>query len=159
MEGISEMRKPYILFAFVLCTFVGGSKAQMPDKDAVKVPLENYIKAHATGDPEYARKAFHTEGNMIWIRDGKYSSDTFDAFIKRAFTGKPAADEEKRKNNRRIEAVDITGNAAVARIVLDYPNVKFVDYMTLLKIDGEWKIVNKSFYAEPKQPAEAKKVQ
>ena len=110
------MRKPYILFAFVLCTFVGGSKAQMPDKDAVKVPLENYIKAHATGDPEYARKAFHTEGNMIWIRDGKYSSDTFDAFIKRAFTGKPAADEEKRKNNRRIEAVDITGNAAVARI-------------------------------------------
>jgi hypothetical protein len=39
----------------------------------------------------------------------------------------------------------------VARIVLDYPTVKFVDYMTLLKIDGEWKIINKSFYAEPKK--------
>ncbi len=151
MEEFSEMRKVYTLFAFVLCTFAVASKAQIPDKEAVKVPLENYIKAHATGDPEFARKAFHTEGNMIWIRDGKFAMDNLDAFIKRAFTGKPAADEEKRKDHRRIEAVDITGNAAVARIVLDYPSVKFVDYMTLLKINGEWKIVNKSFYAEPKK--------
>lgn len=115
------------------------------------MPLENYIKAHATGDPEYARKAFHTEGNMIWIRDGKYSMESFDSFIKRAFTGKPAADEEQRKNGRKIEAIDVNGNAAVAKIILDYPTVKFVDYMTLLKINGEWKIVNKSFYAEPKK--------
>ena len=139
-----------ILFVFVLCGFLTAS-AQTAEESAVRVPLENYIKAHATGDPEYARKAFHSEGNMIWIREGKYSSETFDNFIKRAFTGKPAADEAKRKEGRRIEAVDISGNAAVARIVLDYPTVKFVDYMTLLKIDGEWKIVNKSFYAEPKK--------
>lgn len=145
------MKKAFLLFGFVLCSLAVSAPAQTDEKDAVKVPLENYIKAHATGDPEYARKAFHTEGNMIWIRDGKYSSDTFDAFIKRAFTGKPAADEEKRKEGRKIEAIDLAGNAAVARIVLDYPNVKFVDYMTLLKINGEWKIVNKSFYAEPKK--------
>jgi hypothetical protein len=34
--------------------------------------------------------------------------------------------------------------------VLDYPQVKFTDYMSLLKIDGEWRIVNKTFYAEQK---------
>ena len=153
------MRSAYLLFAFILCTFTVITNAQTPEKDAVKVPLENYIKAHATGDPEYARKAFYTEGNMIWIRDGMYSSESLDSFIKRAFTGKPAADEVKRKDNRKIEAIDITGNAAVAKIVLDYPNVKFVDYMTLLKINGEWKIVNKSFYAEPKPQAEPTKTQ
>jgi hypothetical protein len=43
--------------------------------------------------------------------------------------------------------------------VLDYPTVKFVDYMTLLKINGEWKIVNKSFYAEPKAAPAAAKTQ
>ena len=145
------LRKAAIFLVFVLCGFAGAASAQPSEESAVRVPLENYIKAHATGNPEYARKAFHSEGNMIWIREGKYSSETFDSFIKRAFTGKPAADEGKRKEGRRIEAVDITGNAAVARIVLDYPTVKFVDYMTLLKIDGEWKIVNKSFYAEPKK--------
>ena len=145
------MRKLLFLFALIVSAFTFVAPAQVADKDAVRVPLENYIKAHATGDPEFALKAFHSEGNMIWIREGKYSSETFDSFIKRAFTGKPAADEEKRKNGRKIEAVDVSGNAAVARIVLDYPSVKFVDYMTLLKINGEWKIVNKSFYAEPKK--------
>ncbi|HLA94150.1 MAG TPA: nuclear transport factor 2 family protein [Pyrinomonadaceae bacterium] len=143
--------KALLLFAFVLFTFAVSVAAQTLEKDVARVPLENYIKAHATGDPEYARKAFHTEGNMIWIRDGKYSSETLDSFIKRAFTGKAAADEEKRKDGRKIESIDIAGNAGVARIVLDYPTIKFVDYMTLLKINGEWKIVNKSFYAEPKK--------
>ncbi len=143
------MKKALLLFVLVLCSL--AASAQETEKAAVRVPLENYIKAHATGDPEYARKAFHTEGNMIWIRDGKYSMESFDSFIKRAFTGKPAADEEQRKNGRKIEAIDVNGNAAVAKIILDYPTVKFVDYMTLLKINGEWKIVNKSFYAEPKK--------
>ncbi|MCW5957049.1 MAG: nuclear transport factor 2 family protein [Pyrinomonadaceae bacterium] len=143
------MKKALLLFILALCSL--AASAQETEKAAVRVPLENYIKAHATGDPEYARKAFHTEGNMIWIRDGKYSMESFDSFIKRAFTGKPAADEEQRKNGRKIEAIDVNGNAAVAKIILDYPTVKFVDYMTLLKINGEWKIVNKSFYAEPKK--------
>jgi hypothetical protein len=144
------MKKALLYLVLVICGLAGTGTAQQTEEAAVRVPLENYIKAHATGDPEYARKAFHSEGNMIWIREGKYSSESFDSFIKRAFTGKPAADEAKRKEGRRIEAVDVSGNAAVARIVLDYPTVKFVDYMTLLKIDGEWKIINKSFYAEPK---------
>lgn len=146
------MTKPVLaFFAFMLLASAIPAWAQQSEEAQVRVPLENYLKAHATGDPEYARKAFHTEGNMIWIRDGKYSVESFDAFIKRAFTGKPAADEEQRKTGRKIESIDVTGNAAVARIILDYPTVKFVDYMTLLKINGEWKIVNKSFYAEPKK--------
>jgi hypothetical protein len=152
------MKFLFILIILGLMAFAGS--AQNPEKDAVRVPLENYIKAHATGDPEFARKAFHTEGNMIWIRDGKYSSETFDSFIKRAFTGKPAADEDIRKEGRTIESIDIAGNAAVAKIILDYPTVKFVDYMTLLKINGEWKIINKSFFAEPKsKPSETRKGQ
>lgn len=144
------MKRAIFVSAFLLVTAL-FAHAQDPVKDAVRVPLENYIKAHATGDPEYARKAFHTDGNMTFIRDGKFTSETFDAFIKRAFTGKPAADEDKRKAGRKIEAIDVNGSAAVAKIVLDYPNVRFVDYMTLLKIGDEWKIVNKSFYAEPKK--------
>jgi hypothetical protein len=150
----------FLFAAIFLCLTFCRGLSQTSEKDSVRVPLENYIEAHATGDPEFARKAFHTEGNMIWIRDGKYSSETFDSFIKRAFTGKPAADEESRKEGRKIESIDIAGNAAVAKIVLDYPTVKFVDYMTLLKIDGEWRIINKSFFAEPKsKPSEPKKGQ
>jgi hypothetical protein len=129
---------------------------QTPDKDAVRVPLDNYLKGHATGDGEYFKKAFHTEGNMVFIRDGKFTTRSFAEYIAGS-PGKPPADEDKRK--RWIESVDVAGNAASAKIILDYPTVKFVDYMSLLKINGEWKIINKSFHAEPKAPAESKKAQ
>ncbi|MEO5860755.1 MAG: nuclear transport factor 2 family protein [Pyrinomonadaceae bacterium] len=127
--------------------FTVGATAQTDEKAAVRVPLENYIKGQATGDGEYIKKAFYTEGNMIFVRNGKYTSRTFAEFIK-GFTGKPEADEKDRK--RSIESIDVVGNVAVAKVILDYPTVKFTDYFTLLKIEGEWKIINKSFHAEPK---------
>ena len=150
------MKKTLHLFALVMFAFAATPLAQTSESDAVRVPLENYLKGHATGDGEYMRRAFHTDGNLIFIRDGKYSTRSFAEYIG-GMNGKPAADEAKRK--RSIESVDIFGNAASAKIILDYPTVKFVDYMSLLKIGGEWKIVNKIFYAEPKQTADAKKTQ
>jgi hypothetical protein len=151
------MKKFLISFALILSATALAASAQTADKDAARVPLENYVKGHATGDGEFMKKAFHTEGNLIFIRDGKYMTRSFAEYIA-GFTGKPAADEADRK--RSIEMVEVSGNAGVGKIILDYPTVRFVDYMTLLKIDGEWKIVNKIFYAEPKaKPAEVKKGQ
>jgi hypothetical protein len=124
-----------------------NTQAQNSEEAAVRVPLENYFKAHATGQGDYIRKAFHTDAKLFWIRDGKYTQLTSEEFAAR-FNGKAADDEAQRK--RTIESLSITGNAATAKLVLDYPTVKFTDYMSLLKIEGEWKIVNKIFYAEPK---------
>ncbi|MEQ1645774.1 MAG: nuclear transport factor 2 family protein [Pyrinomonadaceae bacterium] len=149
------MRKlNFVLLLSILLITSGVASAQQNDKDAVMIPLENYLKGHATGDGEYFKKAFHTEGSMIWIRDGKYTTRTFAEYIAGA-SGKPPADEAQRK--RRIGTVEVVGNAAVATIILDYPTVKFTDYMTLLKINGEWKIVTKTFFAEPKPTVELKK--
>jgi len=141
------MRRSFIWTVALLFVLSMSAVAQTPEKDAVRVPLENYLKGHATGDGEYMRKAFHTEGNLIFVRDGKFTTRSFTDYIA-GFTGKPAADEAQRK--RSIEAIDVAGNAASAKIILDYPTARLVDYMSLLKIDGEWKIVNKIFYAEPK---------
>lgn len=122
-------------------------QAANAEEAAARVPLENYLKGHATGDGEYFKKAFHPESKLFWYRDGKLMTRTSAEYIAGA-SGKPAPDEATRK--RWIESVKITGNAGIAVIVLDYPTTKFVDYMSLLKVDGEWKIINKTFYAEPK---------
>ena len=124
----------------------GSSQAQA-DTAAARVPLDNYIQGHATGNGDFMRKAFHTDAKVMAFRDGKLTNMTSEEFASR-FNGKPAADEAQRK--RTIESVEITGNAGVGKIVLDYPTVKFTDYMSLLKVGDEWKIVNKVFYAEAK---------
>jgi hypothetical protein len=138
-----------LLLAVTLFVGIGLTvlQASSAEEAAARVPLENYLKGHATGDGEYFKKAFHPEAKLFWYRDGKLMTRTSAEYIAGA-SGKPAADEANRK--RWIESVKITGNAGVGIIVLDYPTTKFVDYMSLLKVDGEWKIVNKTFYAEPK---------
>jgi hypothetical protein len=143
-----------ILLTGVMAMSYGYSVlADEKEKAAARIPLENYLKGHETGNPEYMKKAFYTEGKLIFVRDGKYTTRTFEEYIAGMKDGKPAADEANRK--RWIESIDIAGNSGVGKIILDYPNGKFTDYMTLLKIDGEWKIVNKSFHLEPKAPKPA----
>jgi hypothetical protein len=122
-------------------------QAENAEEAAVRQALEHYFRGHATGQGEHFRKIFHTDSKLFAVRDGKYWQLTSEEYIARA-PGKAPADEAQRK--RSIESVDVTGNAAIAKIVLDYPQVKFTDYMSLLKIDGEWKIINKTFFAEPK---------
>lgn len=117
------------------------------ETEAARIPLEHYLNAHATGNPDFIRKAFFLEAKIMAFRDGKLLNLSVEEFAAR-FSGKPAADESQRK--RRIESLEITGNAGSARIVLDYPEVTMIDYMSLLKVDGEWKIVNKVFNAAPK---------
>lgn len=142
-----------IALAFAVVVLVLGfskisiDSAAQADTAGARVPLENYIQGHATGNGDFMRKAFHTDAKIMAFRDGKLTNLTSEEFASR-FNGKPAADEAQRK--RRIESVEITGNAGVGKIVLEYPTVTFTDYMSLLKIGDEWKIVNKVFYAEPK---------
>ena len=144
------MKKIALLLVITIAAAVAvwiPSRAQDKDEAGVRKAIEYYLQGHATGNGENHRKAFHPEAKLFWIREGKFAQRTSEEYIAGS-PGKPAADEAQRK--RSIDMIDITGNAAVAKVVLDYPQARFTDYMSLLKIDGEWKIVNKTFVVEPK---------
>ena len=128
------------LAALLLASSASASEPAADEAAAVRKPLLAYLQGHATGDGSWMRQAFLPSARIEGIRDGKLLSWTVDEYVAGS-TGKPAADEARRK--RSIDRVDVTGNAAMARITLDYPAGKFTDYLLLLKVDGEWKIANK----------------
>jgi Putative lumazine-binding len=66
----------------------------------------------------------------------------------KGFTGKPAADEDQRK--RSFEILDITENAPLTKVMVDYLTWKGIDYIALSKIDGEWKIISKFWRGQVK---------
>jgi len=94
--------------------------------------------------------AFHPAARLYWSSADTLATRTSEEYIARS-PGKPAADEATGTRKRRIERVDVTGNAAIGKIVLDYPDAYIVDYMSLLKTNGEWKIINKIFMTEMKK--------
>jgi hypothetical protein len=131
--------------SILLCIACVPASAQESEEAAVRAAIEHYFQGHATGQGEHFRKVFHPDAKLFFMRDGKLTQWTAEEFISRA-AGKPAADEAQRK--RKIDNIDITGDSAVVKLTLDYPSVVFTDYMSMLKIDGRWMIVNKTLHAK-----------
>lgn len=108
----------------------------------VRTTLRHYLRGHATGLGSEHQQAFHEVANLYFMRDGALQTITSADYIARA-SGQPAENESERR--RWIDWVDVSGDAAIGKITLDYPGATLTDYMQLLKVDGQWKIVNKIF--------------
>ena len=147
----SQINKLFFLSLLALtCSFMTPPvAAQDPGEEAaVREALGFYIQGHATGNREIMARAFHPEAHLTFIEpDGSLRTISLEQFLS-GMPGRPAPDEDQRI--RTIEWVDVGGTTAVGKIVLDYPTIHFVDYMSLHKVDGEWKIVHKSYHREPK---------
>ncbi|NND72240.1 MAG: nuclear transport factor 2 family protein [Rhodothermales bacterium] len=115
------------------------------EEAAVREALQHYLDGHATGDGAHHAQVFHPESKLFWIRDGELNQRTSEAYIAGA-SGSPADNESERR--RWISSVDITGDVAVGKIILDYPGVYITDYMSLVKVDGKWQIINKIFFVD-----------
>ena len=140
----------FLVFASLAGGATNDASAQTTaadDEAGVRAALQHYLNGHATGSPDEMRQAFHPDARMTFVRDGKVVITPISEYIAR-FTGQVAPDEPQRK--RRITHVEIAGNAATGRIELDYPSAFIVDYMTLLKDEGRWVIIAKSFHTTPK---------
>jgi hypothetical protein len=146
----SSRRVLYAAIAAAVAASGAWMSAPTPDEVAVRATLEHYIQGHATGDGAHMRVAFDPAARLFWSSADTLATRTSEEYIAR-MPGKPAADEATGVRKRSIELVDVTGNAAVGKIVLDYPDAHIVDYMSLLKTNGEWKIINKIFNVEPKK--------
>jgi hypothetical protein len=116
-----------------------------PAESAIRATLHTYMAGHAQGRGEAMASAFTAEARLSAVVDGQLRiMDVQDYLV--GFPGAPAADETDRR--RWIQSVDVVGDMAVARVVLLYPAVRFVDYMVLHRVEDDWKIVHKAYHAE-----------
>lgn len=124
------------------------NKAVNANIQDIKSPLEQYLMAHKTGDVEYLQKAFHAESKVMSAQAGRFSSLTLDKFIS-TFTKGHNMDGKNAKH--WVERIDATGNVAIGKVIHNYPSFTTTSYLSLLNIDGHWKIVNMAFSIGEKQ--------
>ena len=113
------------------------------DEVAVRACLENYM----SGDGERVEKAFHPSATMKYIdaASGEFKDVPIADYIARVKANTT-------KSDRKIEIVslNIQGNAANGKIRIETDKFILWDYMNMLKVNGEWKIVSKIFSRETK---------
>ena len=123
---------------------VDATRALIDDYEAIAKVVQLYIDGSARGDASKLEQAFHPDARMF----GELGGQRYDVPIQELF--KMAAEGPMDTNGRyrgRITAVNQVGDAAVATVAEDgcWGTVAFVDFFSLARIDGSWKIVNKTF--------------
>lgn len=112
---------------------------------AVRVPLQAYLDGHATGQRRHFERAFAEDAVLVGVKDGRYRQWPAREYTDVSSSSRVPADEALR--TRRIRQITVTGDVATAVIELDYPDMKALDHMTLLRRDDAWRIVVKAYHA------------
>jgi hypothetical protein len=118
--------------------------AQNNDEEkGVRECLGNYM----SGEGDRVEKAFHPSATMKYIdvQTGEFKDVPIADYIARV-----KANTNKVDRKIEITSLNIEGAAAQAKIKIEMEKVILYDYMNLLKINGEWKIVSKIFSRQNK---------
>ncbi|MEW6129026.1 MAG: nuclear transport factor 2 family protein [Acidobacteriota bacterium] len=110
--------------------------------EAIANTIQQYINGGKSGRGDEMKPAFHSDATIF----GYIGTDLFAGAIQGLFDWNdqngPATELQG-----RIVSIDLFGTVATARLELDnWTGHRFTDMFTLLKVDGEWKIISKVFH-------------
>lgn len=117
----------------------------LSEYDAITETMQHYINGGKTGHTDEMKLAFHPGATIF----GYIGPDLFAGPIQGLFDWNDqngAATELE----GRITSIDVVETVATVRLELEnWSGHRFTDMFTLLKVDGEWKIMNKVFHLHP----------
>ena len=130
--------KKSIIALFLILTCFTYSYSQ--DEVLVKDCLNNYLEGLTKGDTARLNKAFH---NLAMLRTINATSGKMVDFpVKKFISGTPQGGMQAKT---KILSYSIIGQSAVATVELGFADFKYVDYLSLLKVGNDWKIVCRVF--------------
>ncbi|MEO0952090.1 MAG: nuclear transport factor 2 family protein [Pseudomonadota bacterium] len=110
------------------------------DYDAIMGLLNAYFQGLYEGNVDLLRSVFHDDA---WLKANDYRK-TRDEWLE-AVADRPVPSVEGMQYNFNIQSLEIVGDQAMAKVDVPLLAAHFIDFLGLLKEDGEWKIVNKMF--------------
>ena len=117
-----------------------NAQSSKSEIELITTTLMDYIEGTANGEPERLRKAFHSDFNLYTIEKDSLRIRSGEKYISNVKKG------EKTNRIGRIISIDYEKDAAIAKAEIVIPNWRiFTDYFLLLKFEGSWKIVHKSY--------------
>ena len=111
--------KNIILTRIVMLTLIASVLASdTSEADKVKKVIESaYVQGiHIESDVKKIRSGFHPDFSMLILKDNEIVKVTIEDWISRIEESKKKKNPSTKVITHKFETVDVTGNAAVARI-------------------------------------------
>jgi hypothetical protein len=131
--------------AFTLCLFlllIIPTQAQdnqtSTDAAAVRSTVTNYIEAYYTGDAVRMEQALHPHYLKHMIHGNIPMRDKTGPQMVQEVRSNGIPDIPQAQRTEQVIVLDVAGTIASAKLVTP----GWVDYVTLSKLDGEWKILS-----------------
>ena len=115
---------------------------RIDDYDAIAATVQLYIDGSARGDAAKLTEGFHPDAQMYGAVGDERYDEPITEYIK-LMAESPGGETHR----ARITSIVQAGDAASATVMEDgfWGTLSFVSFLTLSRIEGRWRIVNKNF--------------
>lgn len=119
------------------------------DEGEIRHTLQYFFDGLDNLDADLIKQAFYPESQSFHITQegsiGKMAVSEWDNSMQ-SVRANPDHPINKNKSRKNVLYIDVTGTAASAKVEWIFPDFMFTDYYNLLKINGRWYIVNKTYH-------------
>lgn len=120
----------------------------MSDEQRIRATIQTYFEGMYESSADKTHAAFHPNARITgYLQDGLQEM-TVNDFAKFVASQQPSAKEKGEPPRLDVLSLEIAGNTAVAMVRDDYLGMTFVDTLSFLKTDDDWRIYNKLFHVE-----------
>src|SRR6056297_2669077 len=148
------MKNLTLLFALTIVVFTANAQEQAEEKENIKQVIQT---AYVDGLQNYVSSineieaGFHPGFNLLGVNKNnmltKFPIYSWVESVKKRMEKHPNGRPEKEKITCKYKLIDVTGNAAMAKIELHQIDKKlFTDYLQLYKFEEGWRIVSKIYH-------------
>ena len=117
----------------------------MKNKEKVLKVVEDYINSAYESDGDMTRKIFDDDARVTGHINGKLIRQTKEDWATFVEKNIPSPKEQGKTKAYDILMVDAGEETAVVKVKSEYIGFMFIDTLSLLKVDNDWKIYNKVF--------------
>lgn len=127
--------KKFILFS-IAWTFLSLPLLAQTDDDSIKSTINAYFDGFTKGDSASLNKAFYAGALLrnLNASTGKVQDSPLKSFISKMPSGGVKA-------TGKLISYSYAGTSGIAAVELQFADFKYMDLLSLLKINDQWKIV------------------
>ena len=123
---------------FHIPTNAQNQPASTDDSSAIRATVRNYIEGYYTGDAGRLEQTLHPHYLKHVIHGDIPMREQTGTQMSQQVRSHGDSDVPQAERTEEIHVLDISGDIASAKLVTPH----WVDYMTLSKLDGQWKILS-----------------
>ena len=144
--------KTCVVFLVLLSVTMGltAQDAGEKEREAIRKTAQLYVDSFNNRDAKGIATAFHPVAVLYAAGQNGLSEFPRWRWVEN-LEKNPAKPADWVPYTAKITVLDVADTAAVAKVELAHPTHQFVDYLSMLKLDGAWRIVGKVYHRKGKK--------